>query len=189
MKTHIQSIPGIVLIEPKRFEDNRGWFSETWNATRMAEIGIEENFVQDNHSYSRKAGTIRGLHCQVGQYAQGKLVSCVKGQIWDVAVDIRAGSPTFGKYVAAILSACNGHQLWIPPGFLHGFCTMENDCEVIYKVTSQYHKESERGVIWNDSEIGLPWPIEPENAVISEKDMSMPKLAEIKKEMSELFIY
>lgn len=172
------AIEDILRITPRRFADSRGWFSETWNAAKLAEAGFRETFVQDNQSYSRERGTIRGLHCQVAPFVQGKLVRCVRGAIWDVAVDIRQGSATYGRHVAAELSAENGAQLWIPGGFLHGFCTLTPDAEIAYKVTGAYDKDSERGVIWNDPDLAIDWPVAPEAAVLSEKDAALPRLAD-----------
>ena len=175
MKVERLSIPEVVLVVPDKFADNRGFFSEVFNQERFArEAAIDERFVQDNQSLSRDRGTIRGLHCQVAPQAQGKLVRCVKGAIWDVAVDAREGSPTYGKWAAAELSAGNFAQLWIPAGFLHGFCTLEPDTEVLYKVTARYDKASERGVIWNDADLALPWPVGPGGAVLSDKDVLLP---------------
>jgi dTDP-4-dehydrorhamnose 3,5-epimerase len=159
---------------PAKFADARGFFAETYSSSRLAACGIETPFVQDNQSFSAVRGTIRGLHCQVGANVQGKLVRVLKGAIWDVAVDARAGSPTFGRHAAAILSAENFSQLWVPPGFLHGFCTLEPDTEVFYKVTGIYDRAAERGVIWNDPELALPWPIKPDEAVLSDKDAILP---------------
>ena len=168
------AIPDVLLITPARFGDNRGFFSETWNAQRYAAAGIEGTFVQDNHSLSAPKGTIRGPHLQIAPNPQGKLVRCVRGAIWDVAVDVRHGSPTYGQHAAAVLSRENWQQLWIPPGFLHGFCTLEPDTEVIYKVTGDYDRNAERGVIWNDPDLALPWPTA--DAVLSEKDTTLPRL-------------
>ena len=178
MKIEALAIAELRLITPARFADNRGWFSESWNQAKLAAQGFDHQFVQDNHSYSRAVGTIRGLHCQIAPFVQGKLVRCVRGAIWDVAVDIRRGSPTYGQFAAAELSADNGAQLWIPGGFLHGFCTLAPDTEVIYKVTSFYDKASERGVIWNDPDLSLPWPVAAGQAVLSDKDLVMPTLAD-----------
>jgi dTDP-4-dehydrorhamnose 3,5-epimerase len=172
-----QAIADVLLIAPPRFADQRGWFSESWNQAKLAAHGFAHEFVQDNHSYSALTGTIRGLHCQVAPFVQGKLVRCVRGSIWDVAVDIRTGSPDYGRFVAVELSAANGKQLWVPGGFLHGFCTLEPDTEVIYKVTAGYDKASERGVIWDDPDLALPWPVAPGAAVLSDKDVVMPQLA------------
>ncbi|MBV8458961.1 MAG: dTDP-4-dehydrorhamnose 3,5-epimerase [Acetobacteraceae bacterium] len=171
------AIPGVKLIAPRRFPDSRGFFSETWHAQRYAEAGIPGPFVQDNHSLSVAIGTVRGLHAQTGPNAQGKLVRVVRGAIWDVAVDIRHGSPTYGRHVAAELSAENWRQLWIPVGFLHGFVTLQPETEVSYKVTAPYDREAERGVMWNDPDLNIPWPIRGE-ALLSDKDRLLPRLAD-----------
>jgi len=176
MKIEPLNIPDVLLITPPKFGDARGFFSETWNEAKLAAQGFHERFVQDNQSLSTARGTIRGLHCQADPFAQGKLVRVVRGAIWDVAVDVRHGSATFGKYAAATLNVENWAQLWIPPGFLHGFCTLEPDTEVIYKVTGAYDRASERGVIWNDPDLALPWPVEPGQAVLSDKDQVLPPL-------------
>ena len=178
MKVEILAIPDVVLVTPARYGDARGFFSETFSAGRFAEAGIVQPFVQDNHSLSARAGVVRGLHCQIGDSVQGKLVRVVKGAIWDVAVDIRHGSPTYGRHVAAELSAANWSQLWIPTGFLHGFCTLEPDTEVLYKVTADYDAAAERGVIWNDPDLALPWPVSADAAMLSDKDRRLPRLAE-----------
>jgi dTDP-4-dehydrorhamnose 3,5-epimerase len=176
MKVEPQSIPEVLLITPQRFGDSRGFFSETWSARRYAEAGIPGPFVQDNHSLSASPGTIRGLHCQIAPNVQGKLVRCVRGAIWDVAVDVRQGSPTFGRHAAAVLSAENWAQLWVPGGFLHGFCTLEPDTEVIYKVTGDYDRGAERGVVWNDPDLALPWPLNGNEPQLSDKDQVLPLL-------------
>ena len=171
------AIPEVVLVTPPRFLDARGFFSETWNAPRFADAGIPGPFMQDNHALSRDRGVLRGLHCQIGPNAQGKLVRAVRGAIWDVAVDIRRGSPTYGKHVGAVLSAENWQQLWVPVGFLHGYCVLQPDTEVIYKVTATYDKSAERGVIWNDPDLAIPWPIAPAEVLLSDKDTVLPRLA------------
>lgn len=178
MKIEPQAIPEVLLITPPRFADSRGFFSETWSRTKLEKHGFDENFVQDNHSYSAASGTIRGLHCQIAPFVQRKLVRVVRGAIWDVAVDLRQGSANYGRHTAATLSAANGQQLWVPPGFLHGFCTLEPDTEVIYKVTGDYDKDSERGVIWNDPGLALPWPVAADAVVLSDKDAALPRLAD-----------
>lgn len=170
------AIRDVILATPPRFADSRGWFSEAWNAERFAAAGIPGPFVQDNQSFSAHRGTIRGLHCQVGANAQGKLVRVLAGRIWDVAVDIRHGSPTYGQHVAAELSAENGAQLWVPAGFLHGFCTLEPATQVLYKVTAPYDRAAERGVIWNDPALGVPWPVAAAEAVLSDKDAALAPL-------------
>ncbi len=179
MKIERLSIPDVLLLTPPRFADARGFFSETFNAARAREAGIAGEFIQDNHSFSAARFTIRGLHCQIAPHVQGKLVRCVRGAIFDVAVDLRPGSPSFGRHVSAELSAENWRQLWIPGGFLHGFCTLEPDSEVIYKVTAPYDRAAERGVIWNDPTLAIPWPAPAEAVVLSDKDRVLPPLAEI----------
>jgi dTDP-4-dehydrorhamnose 3,5-epimerase len=171
-------IPGVLLISPSRFLDDRGFFSETWNQHRFAEAGIPGPFVQDNHVHSADRGVVRGLHLQIAPSAQGKLIRVVRGAIWDVAVDIRHGSPSYGRHVGVVLSAENWQQLWIPEGLLHGYCTLEPDTEVIYKVTARWDRQAERGVIWNDPELAIPWPIAPGEAILSDKDRTLPQLAE-----------
>ncbi|GAB0113966.1 dTDP-4-dehydrorhamnose 3,5-epimerase [Acidisoma sp. C75] len=186
MKVETLAIPEVKLITPPRFGDSRGFFSETYNERKLREAaGITDAFVQDNHSLSVERGVIRGLHCQLAPSIQGKLVRCVRGAIWDVAVDARVGSPTFGKWVAAELSAENWQQLWVPGGFVHAFCTLEANTEVMYKVTAEYDKAAEAGVIWNDPDIGLPWPIAPEEAILSDKDKLLPRL----RDAGTLFTY
>jgi dTDP-4-dehydrorhamnose 3,5-epimerase len=170
------AIPDVKLVTPPRFLDSRGFFSETWNQPRFAAAGIPGPFIQDNHALSSEKGVLRGLHCQIGENAQGKLVRVTRGSIWDVAVDVRHGSPTFGQYVGAVLSADNWQQLWVPAGFVHGYCTLERDTEVIYKVTAPYDKAAERGVIWNDPDIGIAWPIPADQAILSDKDTVLPRL-------------
>ncbi len=179
MKSERLAIPDVILLTPGRFGDHRGFFSETFSGRAAKEAGIEHEFVQDNHSMSQQRGVLRGLHCQLDPHAQGKLVRVVKGAIWDVAVDARHGSATFGQHVAVELSAANWQQLWVPPGFLHGFCTLEPDCEVIYKTTGYYDKASERGIIWNDPDLALPWPVAADEVVLSEKDVVLPRWSEM----------
>jgi dTDP-4-dehydrorhamnose 3,5-epimerase len=173
------AIPDVVLIEPKRIGDARGTFSETFRQDRFtAEVGPFV-FVQDNQSRSALKGTIRGLHFQREPRAQGKLVRAISGAVLDVAVDIRAGSPSFGRFVAAELSAGNGHQLWVPPGFLHGFCTLSDDVELAYKVTDYYSPEHDAGVRWDDPDIAVPWPVKAAEAVLSDKDRKAPLLRDL----------
>ncbi|MDE8346872.1 MAG: dTDP-4-dehydrorhamnose 3,5-epimerase [Acidocella sp.] len=174
MKIESLAIPEVKLITPPKFGDSRGFFSETWSVAKLKAQGFDETFVQDNHSLSAQKGTIRGLHCQIAPHVQGKLVRVIKGAIWDVAVDIRRGSPSFGKWVAAELSAENWAQLWIPGGFLHGFCTLLPDTEVIYKVTGDYAKDCERAVRWDDPTLALPWPVAADEALLSDKDKTAP---------------
>jgi len=178
LKVERLAIPDVILVVPGRYGDDRGFFSEVFSVPRFEEAGIGLPFVQDNQSLSRERGTIRGLHCQVAPRVQGKLVRCVRGAIWDVAVDARRGSPTFGQHAAAELSAENWAQLWVPPGFLHGFCTLVPDTEVIYKVTEIYDRGAERGVRWDDPNLALPWPVLQGEAVLSDKDRVLPGWAE-----------
>ncbi len=169
-------IPGPLLLEPCRFADARGFFSEVWKEAWLAEMGVETRFVQDNHSLSRITGTVRGLHYQRPPSAQGKLVRCVRGAIFDVAVDIRRDSPTFGQYITAELSADNWKQLWIPRGFAHGLCTLTEDTEVLYKVDAPYDPATDSAIRWDDPAIGIDWPVgEP---LLSDKDRIAPVLAE-----------
>lgn len=174
MKVERLNIEDVLVIRPSKFGDKRGFFAETYSQPRLAAAGLTAAFVQDNQSYSEKPGTIRGLHCQVAPHVQGKLVRVLRGAIWDVAVDARPGSPSYGQFAAAILSSENFAQLWVPPGFLHGFCTLEPHTEVFYKVTDTYARETERGVIWNDTTLALPWPVNPADALLSEKDSALP---------------
>jgi len=168
----------VILIKSRRFGDDRGWFSETYNRRGFAGQGIQVDFVQDNHSLSRPAGTLRGLHFQTPPHGQAKLVRCIRGRVWDVAVDVRKGSPTYGQWIAAELSAENGDQLYVPVGFLHGFLTLEPDCEVTYKVSDYYAPECDGGIAWDDPDLALPWPLPVAEPVLSGKDGRQPKLAE-----------
>ena len=171
-------LPGVLLIEPKVFGDSRGFFLESYNRRRYAEAGIDAAFVQDNHSRSSR-GVLRGLHYQV-RHPQGKLVSVVTGEVFDVAVDIRCGSPHFGKWYGCILSADNHLQLWIPPGFAHGFCTLSDSVDFLYKCTDYYLPEDEGGVLWSDPQLAIEWPIDA--PVLSAKDAAYPTMATIEKE-------
>lgn len=168
----------VISLTPRAFADPRGWFSETYHQARAAEAGIDIVFCQDNQSFSRTAGTIRGLHYQRPPFAQAKLVRCVRGSIWDVAVDARRGSPTYGQWVGAKLSAENRRQLYLPIGFLHGFVTLEADTEVAYKVSAFYDPASDGGVRWDDADLALPWPLNGNVPLVSEKDAKMPSFAE-----------
>ena len=168
----------LLVISPKRFQDARGWFSETWNESKFAELGIKSDFCQDNQSHSGVKGTLRGLHFQAPPFAQAKLVRCLQGRIFDVAVDIRKASPTFGKWFGLELSAENGRQLFIPAGYAHGFLTLEQDCMISYKVDAYYSSPHDGGIAWNDPAIGIEWPID-DLPVLSEKDAKLPMLAEL----------
>ncbi len=180
MKFQRLDIPAIILITPDRHQDKRGFFSETYRRDIWQEGGVNGNFVQDNHSLSVEKFVIRGLHFQSPPKAQGKLVRVSRGSILDVAVDIRHGSPSFGQHVSAILDAKTGQQLWVPAGFAHGFCTLEPDTEVQYKVTNHYAPECDAGIKWNDPALGINWNIpEDKAAIVSEKDQSAVCLAEL----------
>lgn len=173
------AIPDVILLQPVRHVDARGFFSETYSREGLREVGIEVDFVQDNHSLSRARGVVRGLHFQLPPAAQDKLVRVSRGSVLDIAVDIRHGSPTFGRWVSAVLSSENWHQLFIPKGFAHGFCTLEPDTELIYKVSDYYAPDCDRGVAWDDPDIGIEWPIGRDEAVLSGKDASQPRLADL----------
>ena len=170
LKVEALEMPDVKLVTPSRFGDQRGYFSETYNAQQFIAAGIDAVFVQDNQSYSALAGTVRGLHYQAPPFAQSKLVRVLRGAILDVAVDVRAGSLTFGKWVKAEISAENGIQIFVPKGFLHGFATLVPDTEVLYKVDAPYSKDHDGGVLWNDIALGIEWGISPVDAIVSEKD-------------------
>lgn len=167
-------IPDVKVLLPKAFGDARGTFSETYNAARLAEQGITLNFVQDNQSWSALAGTVRGLHFQSPPKAQDKLVRVIRGRILDVVVDLRRASPTYGKWVAEELSAKNRRQLLVPIGFAHGFCTLEPDTEVFYKVTDFYSPANDLGIAWDDPDLAITWPVTRDKVVLSEKDKLQP---------------
>ena len=172
------------LLEISRHTDHRGYFEETYSYRRYSSLGIDVEFVQDNHSLSKDAGTLRGLHFQAPPHAQAKLVRCCRGAIFDVAVDIRRGSPTFGQWVGYELTAKNGHQLYVPVGYAHGFVTLEPDCEIEYKCSDYYAPETEGAVLWNDPDINIDWPTE-NVPILSNKDAA----ASLLKEMESPFIY
>jgi dTDP-4-dehydrorhamnose 3,5-epimerase len=172
-------IPEVKILKPKKFEDHRGFFSETYNKQTLANVEIYLEFVQDNHSLSVESGMIRGLHFQIPPFAQDKLIRVVKGAIFDVAVDLRRNSPTFGKHVSAIISTAEWNQILVPMGFAHGFCTLEPNTEVIYKVTDYYSSEHDKGLLWNDPELGIPWPISESEAFLSDKDRHQPRFSEL----------
>lgn len=172
-------IPEVKLITPVIHRDERGFFSEVFNAHALVSLGIGEHFVQDNHSLSVDRGVVRGLHFQTPPHAQDKLIRVIRGSIFDVAVDIRAGSPTFGWHVAALLDTENWNQLWVPKGFAHGFCTLEPDTEVLYKVTDYYAPECDRGLRWDDPQLDIGWPVLPKDAILSAKDKLHPMLTEL----------
>jgi len=172
------AIHEVLCITPVRHGDSRGFFSETYNKRALEAAGVALDFVQDNFSRSAERGTVRGLHYQLPPFAQDKLLMVVRGSVLDVAVDIRRGSPTFGQHVSVELSAENGRQLLVPAGFAHGFCTLEPDTEVFYKVTNFYAPEYDRGIIWTDPELGIAWPVEPSAATLSDRDTRHPTLAD-----------
>jgi dTDP-4-dehydrorhamnose 3,5-epimerase len=173
------AIPDVKLLKPNRFGDARGFFSEVYSQRTFAQAGLDLSFVQDNHSWSAPPFTVRGLHFQTPPAAQGKLVRVVRGRVLDVAVDLRRSSKTYGHHVAVELSAENWFQLWVPAGFAHGFCTLEPDCEVLYKVTEYYSAEHDRGLAWDDPALGIPWPVGPGAAVLSAKDTAQPRLSDL----------
>ena len=169
------SLPGVWVFKPRVFGDSRGFFLETFHAEKYRDFGLDKPFLQDNHSHSAR-GVLRGLHYQLKQ-PQGKLVSVLRGEIFDVAVDIRKGSPTFGQWAGARLSGENHHQIYIPEGFAHGFCVLSESADVYYKCTALYRPGDEFGILWSDAEIGIDWPL-PGQPLLSEKDLANPRLAE-----------
>lgn len=173
------ALDGVLIVTPRRFGDDRGWFCETWNRRAFAAGGIAADFVQDNQSFSRPAGTVRGLHFQRPPAAQAKLVRVLRGAIRDVAVDIRRGSPTYGRWVAVELSAANGRQLFVPRGFLHGFATLEPETEVAYKCDGFYAPDCEGAVRWDDPDLAIDWGIDPASAVLSPKDAAAPAFRDL----------
>ena len=181
MKITKTKLEGVVIIEPDVFGDNRGFFMESWNKKKMEEAGLYYDFVQDNHSKSTVKGTLRGIHFQKGDKAQAKLVRCVKGAVFDVAVDLRKNSPTFKQWVGVELNEKNKKQLLIPRGFGHGFVTLTDDVEFLYKADNYYAPEADAGIRWNDPDVGVEWGVE--NPILSEKDKKNPFL----KDSKELF--
>jgi dTDP-4-dehydrorhamnose 3,5-epimerase len=172
-------IPDIKILSPERFGDHRGFFSETYNRRALAEAGLELDFVQDNDSVSAERGTVRGLHFQIPPFAQHKLVRVVRGAILDVAVDLRRGSPTRGRHVAVQISAEEWNQVFVPAGFAHGFCTLKPDTHIVYKVTSHYSPQHDKGLLWSDPALGIQWPVSAAEAVLSQRDTQWPRLAEL----------
>jgi dTDP-4-dehydrorhamnose 3,5-epimerase len=168
-------LPGVILVEPAVLRDSRGFFLEAYHAAKFASAGIDVRFVQDNHSLSSR-GTLRGLHAQC-RFPQGKLVRCTEGSIFDVAVDVRRGSPGFGRWFGVELSAENFRQLWIPPGFLHGFCVLSERAQLQYKCTELYRADDEIGVVWNDPELAIRWPVDA--PLLSDKDRALPRLKDL----------
>ena len=172
-------IGDVVLVRPRKHGDARGYFVETFNARRFRDLVADVSFVQDNEAFSGAAGTVRGLHFQRPPSAQGKLVRAARGAIFDVAVDMRHGSPSFGRHVSAVLSAETGDQLWVPAGFAHGYCTLEPDSVIAYKVTDFYSAAEDGGIAWDDPALGIAWPVAPGEAVLSDKDRHQPLLADL----------
>lgn len=177
MELFSTAIPEVKLLRPRRFTDARGFFCELYHKHRFAEAGIPVEFVQDNCSVSRRRGVVRGFHYQIPPAAQAKLIWVVRGAIFDVVVDVRRSSPTFGQHVAVVLSAQEGQQLFVPEGFAHGFAVLEDETEVHYKTSHFYSPPHERGIYWQDPTLGIAWPIRPEEAILSEKDARLPLLA------------
>jgi dTDP-4-dehydrorhamnose 3,5-epimerase len=174
-RTHI---PGVVCLVPPRSADSRGHFVETYSKRSLAEVGIAADFVQDNQSFSAQAGTIRGLHFQLPPTSQAKLVRVVRGRVYDVVVDLRLGSPTFGLWAAETLTAHCGEQLYVPRGLAHGFCSLEPGTEVAYKVDNYYAPEYDSGLVWNDPDLAIDWPVPPQDVVLSDKDRKLGRLAD-----------
>ena len=179
MEARATTIPAVKLLVPRRYTDSRGVFSELYNRRSYAEVGITDIFEQDNLSLSSAVGTVRGLHFQSPPAAQAKLVGVITGRGLDVSVDIRRGSPSFGRHVAVELTAEGGEQLFVPVGFAHGFCTLEPETRVLYKVSAPYAPECEAGILWHDPALGIAWPVAPEAAVVCARDRSLPLLAEV----------
>jgi dTDP-4-dehydrorhamnose 3,5-epimerase len=180
MELRPTSIPDVKVLVPKKFGDQRGFFSEVYSRRVLAELGIDVEFVQDNHAYSAQCGVLRGLHYQIPPKAQDKLVRVVRGAIRDVAVDVRRDSPTFGRHVVVELSADNWQQVFVPRGFAHAYLTLTPDVEVIYKVTADYAPELERGILWNDPDLAIDWGIGPEEVILSARDAGLPRFADLK---------
>ena len=176
METEIEAVK---LIVPRIHRDRRGFFSETYNKAVLTELGANLEFVQENHSLSVERGVVRGLHFQIPPLAQDKLVRVIRGSAFDVAVDIRKGSPTYGKHVARVISAADWNQLLVPAGFAHGFCALEANTEVLYKVTNYYSSEHGTGVLWNDTDLGITWPVTESEAILSDNDRELPKFSEL----------
>jgi dTDP-4-dehydrorhamnose 3,5-epimerase len=170
------AIRDVMLITPAIHRDDRGFFSEVYSRAALRACGLDSEFVQDNHALSRAKNVVRGLHCQVAPFAQGKLVRVTRGAVYDVAVDVRRGSPTYGRHVAVVLSEDNWRQVWIPPGFAHGYCTLRPDTELLYKVTAPYAPAYERTIAWNDPALAIAWPVAEAQAILSAKDASAPSL-------------
>ena len=179
MHVECLDIPDVRVLSPRKYVDRRGFFSETYNNKALAAVGIDINFVQDNYSYSAEKGTVRGLHFQTAPFAQDKLVRVARGSVFDVVVDLRRGSPTYGRHVSIVLSAEAWNQVLVPIGFAHGLMTLEPDTEVIYKVSNYYSPDQDKGLLWNDPALGIVWPLAENEALLSEKDSIQPRLAQL----------
>ena len=179
MHVECLDIPDVRVLSPRKYADLRGFFSETYNKKVLAAVGIDINFVQDNYSYSAEKGTVRGLHFQTAPFAQDKLVRVARGSVFDVVVDLRQGSPTYGRHVSIVLSAEAWNQVLVPIGFAHGLMTLEPDTEVIYKVSNYYSPDQDKGLLWNDPALGIVWPLAESEALLSEKDRIQPRLAQL----------
>lgn len=173
-------IPDVLMVEPRRFGDERGFFFESWRADTLSPYGVTEHFVQDNHAFTAEPFTLRGLHFQRGVDAQAKLIRAARGAIFDVAVDVRPGSPTFGRWVGAELSRDNGRQLFIPKGFAHGYVTLTPDCDVLYKASAYYAPQAEGGLVWNDPAVAIDWPVPLTDVKLNERDMKWSSLANVR---------
>jgi len=171
--------PGLIALTPPKHGDARGFLSETYSRRRYGDLGVEIDFIQDNHAFSAAKGTIRGLHFQIPPQEQGKLVRVLRGAILDVVVDIRHGSPAFGQAIAVELSAENWRQLYVPPGFAHGFCTLTPEAEVLYRITQYYAPEADKGIAFDDPDLGIEWPVELTDAILSDKDRRHPRLRDL----------
>lgn len=176
MQVFSTALTEVKVVVPVRHRDPRGFFSERYSKRDLAAAGIALDFVQDNHIFSGPVGTVRALHYQLAPFAQDKLLGVLRGAVFDVAVDLRSGSPTFGKHVSVVVSAEEGNQVLVPAGFAHGFCTLEPDTEVIYKVTEYYAPDHDRGILWNDPDLGIDWPVSESDASLSDRDRRHPRL-------------
>ena len=179
LKTESILDPSVLLITPQRHGDDRGFFAEVYNRQSLAEVGIDDVFVQDNHSLSRERGVVRGMHFQIDPHPTAKLVSVIRGAIWDVVLDLRRGSPTYGEHAGVQLTPENGTQIYVPVGFAHGFVTLEPDTEVFYKVTDHWSPDVDRGVAWDDADLAIAWPIPEGEAILSDKDRNQPGFADL----------
>lgn len=172
-------IPDVKIVDPGRHSDDRGWLSEIWNPEALDQAGLPISFVQDNLTLSRPEGVVRGLHFQLPPFDQGKLIACVTGAIYDVAVDLRVGAPTYGRHVAVTLNAEESRQLWVPSGFAHGYCTLEPDTRVFYKLTAPYQSTALGGLLWRDPALAIAWSVDPAEAQVNSRDGSWPILANL----------